>query len=70
MNVYGIEYIKRNDINKGRIIHVLVTLFSYPWNEKIEDENEVISCLEELAPEDLLMAKNAGNPVNMDVEVY
>ncbi len=51
---------------------VSVTLrFSYPWNEKIEDENEVISCLEELAPEDLLMAaKNAGNPVNMDVEVY
>lgn len=45
--------------------------FDYPWNEKIEDENEVIGCLEELAPEDLLMAaKNAGYPINMDVEVY
>lgn len=45
--------------------------FDYPWNEEIEDENDVISCLKELSPEELLVAaNNNGNPINIDVEVY
>ena len=53
---------------------VSVTLtFVYPWNEPIEDEDEdeVISCLEELAPEELLLnACKACKPINVDIEVY
>ena len=49
-----------------------VTLkFDYPWNEEIKDENEVRDCLGELSPEELIVAaKNAGYPINIDVEVY
>lgn len=51
---------------------VAVTLrFNYPWNESEADENDVISCLTELSPEELIMAaNNAGKPINIDVEVY
>ena len=58
---------------------IAVTLrFNYPWgdedgnSEGIEiDENEVYSCISELSPEELIMAaNNAGEPINVDVEVY
>ena len=51
---------------------VAVTLrFNYPWNDDEMDENEVIECLSELSPEELLVAaNNAGKVVNTDIEVY
>lgn len=64
---------ERNDINERTVIMaVSVTLrFDYPWNESEVDENEVVSCLTELSPEELIMAaNNAGKPINIDVEVY
>ena len=64
---------ERNDINERTVIMaVSVTLrFDYPWNKSEVDENEVISCLTELSPEELIMAANyAGKPINIDVEVY
>lgn len=64
---------ERNDINERTVIMaVSVTLrFNYPWNESEVDENEVVSCLTELSPEELIMAaNNAGKPINIDVEVY
>lgn len=69
----GRGYFERNDINERTVIMaVSVTLrFNYPWNESEVDENEVISCLTELSPEELIMtANNAGKPINIDVEVY
>lgn len=55
-----------------------VTLrFNYPWGDEDEenpveiDENEVYQCVSELTPEELIMAaKNAGEPINVDVDVY
>lgn len=51
--------------------------FNYPWGEEDEnnpveiDENEVYQCISELTPEELIMAaNNAGEPINIDVEVY
>ena len=45
--------------------------FDYPWNTEITDENDIRDCLTELSPEELLMAvKNAGEPINIDIEVY
>lgn len=64
---------ERNDTNERTVIMaVSVTLrFNYPWNESEVDENEVVSCLTELSPEELIMAaNNAGKPINIDVEVY
>ena len=58
---------------------ITVTLrFNYPWGDDDEglkeseiDENEVYSCISELSPEELIMvANNAGEPINVDVEVY
>lgn len=58
---------------------IAVTLrFNYPWGDEdansgdVEiDENEVYSCISELSPEELIMAaNNAGEPINVDVEVY
>lgn len=51
---------------------VAVTLrFSYPWTGDETDENEIIDCLSELSPEELLKdAKTTGKPINVDVEVY
>ena len=58
---------------------IAITLrFNYPWGEENEDsnnvdidENEVYSCISELSPEELIMAaNNAGEPINVDVEVY
>jgi len=69
----GRGYFERNDINERTVIMaVSVTLrFNYPWNESEVDENDVISCLTELSPEELIMAaNNAGKPINIDVEVY
>lgn len=45
--------------------------FKYPWDNKDMDENEIRDCLMELSPEELLIAaNNAGEPINIDVEVY
>lgn len=69
----GRECTKRNDISKGEMImSVSVTLrFNYPWNNDDMDENEIVECLYDLSPEELLLAaNNAGKPVNVDVEVY
>lgn len=51
---------------------VEITLrFDYPWNDNEMDENEIKDCLEELSPEELLMAaNNAGGPIIIDIEVY
>ena len=51
---------------------VSVTLrFNYPWNDTEMDENEIVECLYDLSPEELLLAaNNAGKPVNVDIEVY
>lgn len=51
---------------------VSVTLrFDYPWNDTEMDENEIQDCLLELTPEELIVAaNNAGEPINIDVEVY
>lgn len=51
---------------------VSITLrFDYPWNNEDMDENEITECLYDLSPEELLLAaKNAGKPVNVDIEVY
>lgn len=57
---------------------IAVTLrFNYPWGDEENldeteiDENEVYSCISELSPEELIMAaNNAGEPINVDVEVY
>ena len=45
--------------------------FNYPGFEDIQDENEVRELLEEI-PYDEILAKaiEAGNPINMEVEVY
>ena len=69
----GRGYIKRNDINEGAVIMaVSITLrFDYPWYNDEVDENEIRECLSDLSPEELIAAaKNAGEPVNVDVEVY
>ena len=69
----GRKYFKRNDINERAVIMaVSITLrFDYPWNDTEMDENEIQDCLLELSPEELLVAaNNAGEPVNIDVEVY
>lgn len=69
----GRECTKRNDISKGEMImSVSVTLtFDYPWNDENMDENDIVSSLMELSPDELLTAaNNAGEPVNVDVEVY
>jgi len=51
---------------------VSITLrFDYPWNENEMDENEIRECLLELSPDELLVGANiAGEPINVDVEVY
>ena len=58
---------------------IAITLrFNYPWGDEDDDvagaeidENEVYSCISELSPEELIMAaNNAGEPINIDVEVY
>ena len=51
---------------------VSVTLrFNYPWNDTEMDENEIRDCLEELSPEELVaVAENAGEYINVDIEVY
>lgn len=59
---------------------IAITLrFNYPWGDDEDDnvtcgeidENEVYSCISELSPEELIMAaNNAGEPINVDVEVY
>ena len=64
---------ERNDTNERTVIMaVSVTLrFNYPWNNEDMDENEIVECLYDLSPEELLLAaNNAGKPVNIDVEVY
>ena len=69
----GRRYIKRNDINEGAVIMaVAITLrFNYPWNNEETDENEIRDCLLDLSPEELLVAaNNAGEPINIDIEVY
>ena len=49
-----------------------VTLrFDYPGFEEIEDENEVRALLEEMPFDEILSnVVDAGNPINMDVEIY
>lgn len=51
---------------------ISVTLrFDYPEFDGIDDENEITSLLSEMAPDEILAnAQDAGNPINMDVEVY
>ena len=51
---------------------VSVTLrFNYPWKDTETNENEIVECLYDLSPEELLLAaNNAGKPVNVDIEVY
>lgn len=51
---------------------VSITLrFDYPWYNDQMDENEIRDCLEELSPEELMTAaKNSGEPINIDIEVY
>ena len=51
---------------------VSITLrFNYPWHDESMDENEIQDCLLDLSPEELLVAaNNAGEPINVDVEVY
>lgn len=56
---------------------IAVTLrFNYPvdnncLNKEELDEEELMYSLYELTPEELLMAaKNMGEPINMDIEVY
>ena len=69
----GGRYSERNDINEREVIMaVAVTLrFNYPWDNGDMDENEIVECLYDLSPEELLLAaNNAGKPVNVDVEVY
>lgn len=45
--------------------------FNYPWNSDETDENAIIECLNELSPEELIVAaNNAGEPINVDIEVY
>ena len=64
---------ERNDTNERTVIMaVSVTLrFNYPWNNEDMDENEIVECVYDLSPEELLLAaNNAGKPVNIDVEVY
>ena len=64
---------ERNDTNERTVIMaVSVTLrFNYPWNDTEMDENEIVECLYDLSPEELLLAaNNAGKPVNVDIEVY
>ena len=69
----GGRNVERNDINEGAIIMAVgITLrFDYPWNSTDTDENEIVDCLSELSPEELLLAaNNAGEPINVDIEVY
>lgn len=51
---------------------VAITLrFDYPWNDNEMDDDEIIECLSELSPEELLMtASNEGKIINTDIEVY
>ena len=51
---------------------VEVTLkFKYPWNDKTTNKEEIVECLSELSPEELLAgSENEGHPVNVDIEVY
>ena len=45
--------------------------FDYPWNDTEMDENEISDCLSELSPEELITAaKNSGEPISIDIEVY
>ena len=69
----GRRYIKRNDTNEGAVtMAVSVTLrFDFSWNDSEMDENDIRECLMELSPEELLVAaNNAGEPINIDIEVY
>ena len=69
----GRRYTKRNDTNEGAVtMAVGITLrFDFPWNDSEMDENDIRECLMELSPEELLVAaNNAGEPINVDVEVY
>lgn len=51
---------------------ISVTLrFDYPGFSDIKDENEVQKLLSEMSADEILVnAMNAGEAVNMDVEVY
>ena len=53
-------------------MEVEITLrFNYPWNDTEMDENEIQDCLLELSPEELIVAaNNAGEPINIDIDVY
>lgn len=69
----GRRRFERNDINERAVIMaVSVTLrFDYPWYNDQMDENEIIECLSDLSPEELMIAaKNSGEPINIDIEVY
>ena len=69
----GRRRFERNDINERTVIMaVSITLrFDYPWYNDQMDENEIRDCLEELSPEELMTAaKNSGEPINIDIEVY
>ena len=45
--------------------------FDYPWDNMEMDENEIRDCLMELSPEELIEGANmAGEPINVDIEVY
>ena len=45
--------------------------FDYPWNKMDMDKCEIRDCLLELSPEELLiMADRAGEPIDIDIEVY
>ena len=69
----GRGYTKRNDTNEGAVtMAVSVTLrFDFSWNDSEMDENDIRECLMELSPEELLVAaNNAGEPINIDIEVY
>ena len=45
--------------------------FDFPWNDSEVDENDIRECLMELSPEELLVAaNNAGEPIDIDIEVY
>ena len=51
---------------------ISVTLrFDYPEFDGIDDENEITSLLLEMSPDEILAnVQDAGNAINMDVEVY
>lgn len=51
---------------------IAVTLrFNYPEFDGIDDENEINDLISEMAPDEILAnAQDAGNAINVDVEVY